>query len=480
MIPFGELAPDVADLNTGVANVANNVIPGINSYNPMPSLEPSSNALTNPCKGAVTMKDEDSVNYIYAGDKLALYNITGVTVTDYSKVGGYSDNTERWEFVKWENQVIASKLGDTPQVLTLGGTTFADLAGTPPQGKTVTVIRDFVALGNTFDGVNGNKPIRVQWSGFNDETQWTVGTNQSGFQDLEGSGGAIKKIVGGEYGTIFQELAIWRMTYVGTPSIFQFDEIESGKGAVTGGAVVKHGANIYYLSNDGFYVLMNGTTSNPIGVNKIDKWFWNDVNQSYLENITGALAPSQGFILWSYPSMDSSDGTPDKVIAYNYKTDRWATGDVGAQVVFTGADSGYTLEDLDAFGTVDTLTASMDSAVWKGGAFKISAFNTDNKLSFFSGTPLSGTVETGEISTDNRMTQLSSVRPAIDGTCTVRVATRNILTETPSNTPEISTDTTGKANFRTNKRYHRIRVTTSGEFTNAIGVEADVKQRGKR
>ena len=253
MIPFGELAPDVADLNADVARAAINVLPGVNSYLPLKDLSVASDALTGDCVGAVVTKDNSGNNYIYAGDSTKLYNISGVTVTDYSQAGNYTDNAEKWNFAKWGNKIIASKYGEIPQVITLGGTVFADLAGTPPQARSISTVRDFVVLGNTLDGTDGAVTNRLWWSGFNDEEQWTSGTNQSDFQDLQGGGGAIQRIIGGEYGIVFQVNSIWRMTYVGTPLVFQLDEIEPKKGTPAPGSVVQHGVDIYYLGQDGFY-----------------------------------------------------------------------------------------------------------------------------------------------------------------------------------------------------------------------------------
>ncbi|MCP4234067.1 MAG: hypothetical protein GY770_10870 [Aestuariibacter sp.] len=425
------------------------------------------------------MKDNSGNNYIYAGDKTKLYNINGVTVTDYSQVGDYTDNSEAWGFIKWGEQVIASKLGDTPQVLTLGGTTFADLSGSPPQGRTISTIRDFVIIGNTWDSTDGNVTNRIRWSGFNDETGWTVGTNQSDYQDLEGRGGAVQRIAGGEFGIIFQEKSIWRQTYVGTPTVFQFDEIEPGRGTPAAGSVAQYGATIFYLGQDGFYVLENGTTSAPIGANKVDKYFWNDVNESYLSSISATISPDDGVVMWAYPST-SSNGEPDKIIIYSYKTGKWSHAELNTQLLFQGATSAYTLEDLDAFGTIDTLTSSLDSAVWQGGSFKTAAFNTDNKLSFFTGNIMAATLKTGEIGSEAEKTTVQSVRPVIDGVCTLALETRNSRIDTPVEGLAESIDSSGKANFRTNKRYHRVKMVTSGDFTHAQGVEVVSIARGNR
>ena len=67
------------------------------------------------------------------------------------------------------------------------------------------------------DEGSGRKPFRVRWSGLNDETSWTTGTDQSDFQDVFGGDiGQITGLVGGESATIFMENGIAVAYYVGS------------------------------------------------------------------------------------------------------------------------------------------------------------------------------------------------------------------------------------------------------------------------
>ena len=195
--------------------------------------------------------------------------------------------------------------------------------------------------------------------------------------------------------------------------------------------------------------------------------------------MSGALSTGNGVVVWSYASTQSV-GEPDRLIIYNFKINKWSTANINTQVLFSGATSAYTLDNIDTFGTVDTITSSFDSAVWKGGAIQLAAFNTDNKLCFFAGEILAATLETGEISAEGNLSSLSSVRPSIDGVCTVTVSTRDNLSEAAIEGNPIDLDATQKANMRTHARYHRIKINTSGDFTHAQGVEPVVKIRGKR
>ena len=144
---------------------------------------------------------------------------------------------------------------------------------------------------------------RVQWSPQGDPagTWGSDPATGADYQDLDPTNGFIRQIVGGEYGVIFQERAITRMTFVGSPLWFQFDEVESGRGTQAPGSVVKVGNAIFYLGFDGFY-LFDGTASRPIGVNRVNKSFLSDVDANYLHRVKAVAHPQEPLVYFFYPS----------------------------------------------------------------------------------------------------------------------------------------------------------------------------------
>jgi hypothetical protein len=188
-----------------------------------------------------------------------------------------------------------------------------------------------------------------------------------------------------------------------------------------------------------------------------------------------------GDIFWGYPSSSASDGIVDKLLIFNYKTNRWSHADVALQILFTGISDNYSLEELDTFGTVDTIGISFDSATWQGGAYKLAAFGVNNKVAFFSGPIMAATLETGDIFDDVYKTNVNGIRPIIDGPCTVTLLTKaDKLDDTEIVHGPASLDASGKADFRTNARYHRIRCATTGDFSQAAGVIPDQQQSDDR
>ena len=195
-LPFGDLAPDRADLDPGMIDVRN-CLPGPSGYLPFRDLVLATNQLAARPRGAVQARDANGDVYQYAGDATKLYeNVDGVW-TDRSIAGGYGSGAgEIWEFVAWKNKILATNFTNNPQSITFGAANFGNLT-TALKGRHIAVVRDFIVLANTFDVVDGSVPARVRWSAFNDETDWTVSpATLADFQDLKVS--KVERVFGGE------------------------------------------------------------------------------------------------------------------------------------------------------------------------------------------------------------------------------------------------------------------------------------------
>ena len=490
-LPLADYLPDLPDFGQGSSSILN-VIPHARGYKQFRDISTYSTAIGEYCRGATWMQDTSGSYYNFAGDRNNLYQLAGTAWTTVSKstaVTAYSTSSqEQWEFAKWGNKCIATNYSDNVQVITLGGTNFADLAGSPPKARHIGIVRDFVVLGD----ISG-APNRVQWSGINNELQWSASAAlQSDSQDLQGNFGAVMAVVGGERGYIFQEHAIWLMTYIGAPVIFQFDLIEDGRGLFAPKAWCKVGNCIYYLSDDGFYKTEGGT-SVPIGANRIDKTFFSDLDSGNSFRINATADIANKLIVWAYPGSGNTSGTPNKMLIYDYVNDKWAPASVTTEHLFRSVSQGYTLEQLTAISqSLDALPASLDSRQWAGGKLNFAAFNSSHQFATFTGTAMTATVETTEMdlslslkdqsgSSDGRMTHVTEVRPIVDGgTHTVSVGTRNTQNETVTYTAASAENTSGFCPVRANARYHRFKVDISGGFTDAVAVQPRAFRSGKR
>ena len=484
IIPFGEYLPDLPALGNPGATVAKNVIPHLAGYKPLSSLVTFSGALTARCQGAFSAIDTAGVTNVYAGDATSLYRLTDVTWTDASQSGAYTISSDQaWNFVRWNNDVLAANVTDPVQKITMGGTTFGDLFASTlkPKARHMAVVRDFLVLGNVEES-STFYPARVRWSAKNDPADMDQSADtQAGKQDLLGTsrgGGWIQAIVGREYGIVFQEHSIWRMTYVGEPDIFTFDEVETNRGAYTPGGVIDYGRMVFYLAEDGFY-LFDGITSIPIGKNKVDLTFFAELDASNKHRITGCVDPVNSVVMWAYPTGNSAGGgDPDKIIMFNWTTNSWSFAEVDTQLIFCSTTTGYTLEGLDTINaSIDALSFSLDSRVWTGGETQLSAFDRTNKLAHFTGSAMAAVLETAESQmTRGQRSFLTGVRPLIDaptGTITAQIATRDVQNAAHAFGSAITLNANGICPVRSDARYHRFRFNITGGFTDAIGFDID-------
>ncbi len=370
-IPFAEWLPDLPDyLNRG-ATVAKNVIPVENDYGPLGALDPATAALNAKALGATAARDTSGNNYNYAGDVSKLYEVRASGVTDKSKGGGYSTGTgEVWEFVLYGSTLIASNYSDDVQGIVVGSAgLFADqfTSTLTPKARHLATIREFLFLGNTNDTTDGAVPNRTWWSASRDAADMDPDAQtQSDFEDRP-AGGHVQKIVGGvEYGLLFQEEAITRITYAGGKAIFQFDSIDRKRGTPIPNSVIGHGRMVYFLSEEGFFVT-DGAQSYPIGANAVDKTFWNQFDVADIALVSATIDPINKIVAWAFPGA----GGVLKIYFYNWETRRWSEAEVDVEILFNPVSEGFTLEELDAV-ALDSAADTTLSANEAGGQTIIS------------------------------------------------------------------------------------------------------------
>jgi len=228
-IQFKDWLPDQPSIIDSVSE-ANNVIPLAIGYGPFKSAVTYSGAATENLNNCFAAKVNADVS-IFAGGATKLFKVssTDLSMEDVSKASGYT-GINRWKFAQFGNYALASNGSEKIQYFDVNvSTDFADLAAAAPVAKYITVVRDFVVGANIGAGTY---PSRVQWSDINDPTDWTAGAaSQSDYQELP-DGGDITGITGGEFGIVFLEKAIVRMSYIGSPLFFQFDTISRNVGYI--------------------------------------------------------------------------------------------------------------------------------------------------------------------------------------------------------------------------------------------------------
>lgn len=246
VIPVAEWNPDLPDLATATS-IAMNVIPVTPlSYGPLPSLNQySTDGINGPCIGAISVQASDLSVVIMAGSADKIYELT-VNSPNWVDVSGTTYSTadgDNWQFVLFQNSVIATNFANPIQSFALEvDTAFSDIfkapawavstaygtigqmvlangnryiliiAGTsaatgtgptgtgdgivdgtatwnyqgspPPTARRICTPKNFVMVGNTNDPVGGFGPQRAWWCSAGDATTWPAPGSLAAIQGM--------------------------------------------------------------------------------------------------------------------------------------------------------------------------------------------------------------------------------------------------------------------------------------------------------
>ena len=472
---MGEWMPDQPGLS-GALTEAKNVIPMAIGYGPFTSEVNLSNDASQSLITTFAGKFSGSTVLFAAGaTKIFRFDSNDASMDDVSKLSGGSPisytSSNLWKFTQFGRVVIAANGQDKLQAWSTGSSSnFADLSAAAPRASHVTVVRDFVVAAK-----DATYPNRVYWSDINDETDWTPSTvSQSDTQDIA-DGGDIQGMTGGEFGLIFLERAITRMTYIGSPLFFQFDTISRNLGCYEPRSIAQYGQMSYFLSDDGFYAC-DGQNVIPIGNEKVDRFFFNDSNPNLFDQMSAAIDPINSLVLWSYANVFGSRS----ILAYNWQVKRWSHAITSADYIATAASAGITLEGLDAYGTMDSLTSSLDSRLWSGGKVLLAGTN-GAKIVTFTGAPMEGDIQTGDFEAGPQ-SMVKLARPQVDnGSASVAVFSRFRLDSTVEFGAVSPATNENRVSLRSLGRYHRLKIVPSGDqWRHLVAVDVEATTVGAR
>lgn len=498
MQPFGRWAPDAFNPGSGFAGEASGVLPGLNSYHPWPQMAEASVALAAACRGAFTARGASNAIKIFAGSATKLYKFagTGASWTDVTRsVGGdYAVATDDlWQAIQFGDNAYFTQITDALQYIDVdSGTNFAAVSGSPPKARFISVVGDFIMLGNT-----ENDAREVRWCGRNDPTAWTKGQKDADAQSFP-DGGDVMGIAGYELGgLIWQTEIVRRMATRSDAAIFEFHRIETAQGTLAPYSIVPRRGTSYYYSVSGFQQIATDGSSQAIGANWVDDWFKeNSSASSRPKAIVGAADPATNRIFWLFAG--SGNGTSsifDHMLCFDptlVDSDYgpWTHAPASASVIFPAATTATSLENLGSAGlgyTLETVPYSLDADIWKGGAPRIGAFGSGYKMQFFAGAPMAATIETAAFEPiPGRRAYVRGFRLLGDAaTVSARVGAYERPQDAISWSSSQSLDAQGRVQARTSGRLLQIETTIAADedWTHMAGIDFDddhLTQDGRR
>lgn len=410
--PFASYEPDKG-VASGAGQIAKGVLSKAGRYVPLKGLDVyrAGSATNDYCLGAMAFYDSTGQPAVFCGDVRRLYKVVSRNITDVSLSGGYAADPDwQWTFAQFGNNIIASARGVTMQRYVIGSSSaFANVSGAPTS-EIVFRIRQhmFACSGRT-----------VNWSAFNDVTDWTPDTaTQAGNTTVGQEAGIIVAGIGGEQGALFQERGIIRIGYQGGDIPWIFDEIEGGRGACSPASVRAWGRGAFVCAEDGFY-FWDGLNAIPIGENKVDKAFSSNLNYPYRGRITSAIDTENKAWMVAWPSGSST--ICDQLLIYSWADKRWTHDEIDIQQMVELPRDGVSADDTDAIiavaGTAeaDDITLSADSPAWRESRKAWACIDATRSIKTFTGSNRAATIETGEVMpTVGGQTYVAEIIPVVD------------------------------------------------------------------
>lgn len=481
-IPFGDFTPDQASIKPGASQLIKNVQPHADGYGPSNSLDLIATGIANEPLGALQYYVGGN-SFLLIGDAANLYWITASGAT--SGGTGYTANdVDGWAFDVFGD--FAYAINETDGLLSADSSAqgaFSAVAGSP-NAKYLQDFKEFL-----FAGQVTGEPARIQWSAFNDPTDWVVnpGVTQADFNDMPAELGAVQGLTGGQYIKVYQRRGISRGTFVGGSTIFRFDTMDRSKGLLAPKSLVSTGVLDFFLSDDGFNVFDTQRVFN-IGDDRVNEFFYDRCPSADRPRVRGSIDYRRRMVTWTWP------GSRD-YLRYSYKYDKWVLFCFDASLSPVNvypievAKPGYTLDETAPGETTDldgsdSLPASFDDPFWISENAE-PGFLLDGNVYQATGGSLVAVLETSDTQpAAARRSYVNELWPMVDAdTVSGIVAAREqkvggIVIDGAST----AMNQAGFCPAHKSGRYFRARVEIAAnqDWTRASGVQMAYKDAGKR
>lgn len=459
MVPFPLFEPDRTPYLFSSGDNLVNCLPVQDGWGPMPSFAEYSDALPSPPRGAAYVKYTDDTVTIIVGTETNLYKLnTAAFPYTWDEISKTTDaytlaSTDTWQYAVFGDYLIATQLGNPPQVYDLsGGGNFADLGGSPPSAKHVWVAGDYLVFGWL-----SSAPNNIRWSGINDHTHWTVGINGADEQQFP-DGGGVKEGIGDQRGAVivFRDKMRRMQFSPGSGWTFTNMDINSMRGSIAENSIVQIAdQDFVYLSEDGFF---RGAQGAPIGAERVDRWFLENVDISFIESVQGGRDPINKVVWWRFLNINGAS----TLIGYDWQLDRWCYSNSDANNLIQLASPGVTIDGLDAYFTsMDNINVGFDSRFFAGGRPFIGGFSSDGKLVFSTESSQEAVLRTAKVQLNKpRRAFVNGARVETDSTeYTARIGSEEYNGEGITFDAAVSPETNKFIPFLNSGRFHQMEIT---------------------
>jgi hypothetical protein len=481
MQPLLGYLPDVDVATPGALLEVSNVIPDEKGMRGAPTMVAIEGVpvLAAACRGAAVTTKLDGTRRIIAGTSLDMYELSGGSWSDISRVGNYSlGPDDRWDFIQFGDATLCANKETTIQRSTSGA--FADVSGAP-KAKILEVAAGFVMAFDTDDGTYGDSPDRWWCSALNDDTDWTVSvTTQCNTGRLVSSPGAITAASAlGDQVVAYKDRSIYLGRYVGSPDVWAWDQIPADIGCVGVEAVTDIAGLGHFVVGRSDIYIFDGTRPYSVAEGAVRQWFYSNCSQAYLYR-TAVVHDKQNSRVWVfYPSL-SSTGTLDAAMCFHLGTKRWGKATMTIEAALNYVSAGLTWDTLP--GTWDTLPdVAWDSQYWQAGGRLTAVFNSSHQASSLTGVTGASSMTLFDVGDDIAVTRLKRLVVAYQTEPTTGAVSglkKMARGEQPLD-GGTGTYSGGKFDIRQTARFHRLQVAQTGNWS-ASHVDMMLAEEGRR
>jgi hypothetical protein len=392
MIPFMPYRPDQGPLSSDSTDVALNVIAISNGYAPFPSPTAPTTALPADCKGSWYVRTTSGSYIFFAATQTNIYRLSS-TGTWTSVGSGYTGpaSGDLWTAAKYGTRFYVSNEFDALQYIDLdSGSTFAAAPGSPPKGKFVCVIGDFLFLAHLRIGAS-DFPRDWQHSAIDDPTDWVIdGTPGASDRQSIPSGDEITGIMPrpNNGGRIFQRNAKRSLIFSpGGATAFEQRDIDSTNGVFAPYSIVDIGNDDYvYIHEQGVF---RGDNHTPIGLDNISRTLIRRIDYDKIEQIQGSLETRSRRVLWR---AQDQTGTWF-VFGYDVSREKFFMTDLAATLITNMVGVATLIDDIH--GLADSYSGiQVDSPLFAGGRAAPGIWLADRCMYSLTGVSLQATIET--------------------------------------------------------------------------------------
>lgn len=372
----------------------------------------STNAMTGvPLSGREFYAD-DSIYYTFIGTDVGLWRIgPGNTLGDVTRTSGaYSTASNKWDFSKFGNWVIATNYNDEVQVIKGMATgNFERLVTNETiKAKYCVVNHGHLLLGYVEkDGLIYPNGVLISKYQTISDFSTVPGAEFVNLQECPGpiTGMTVFEFASAGYDSnvvFFHPNSISVAWYTGSPYNFNIDHNRYLEiGALPGSPIMVEGI-CYFFDEKTIYRwdginppedIGSGVRETVLQQLHIDKYY----------QITAASHPRYGLAMWAFQSTSALNDNPDKLLIYNVRNKKFALIEQEVYCIFPMHRNQWTIEMLDSFyPTIADIPYAFNNNFWYDNSTTFGCMSTDKKVSVFQGTALDWEIETGEYHTPDK------------------------------------------------------------------------------